>query len=220
MNSRRNFIVKGGLAATALVAANPFKSIASAAPVLPGINSTNSVLLLHATTTSKFNQAVNTVAKLKRQNSNAVTLHTQAGVLSDINFDAKLPITSYQIIFKGNIKIGVIGSENVSIDEINAIAGLLKKDKQCNLVVCLSQLGFKNKFAIDDIQLAQASANIDVIISNADNSTTPHSMVILNKNQEEVIISPTNDIKSVGKIDIRFDKSGKKNNISLSTVAA
>jgi len=209
MNSRRKFLVQGGLATTALLAVNPFKSIAaSSATILPGINSSNSVMLLHASNTSSDN--INTLNKLKRQNSNTVLL----------NKDIVPSPESYQVIFKGNIKIGVINTNNLSVSAINALAGTLKKNKACHLVVCLSQLGFKNKASIDDITLAQQSENVDVIISAANNKTTVHPMIMLNKQNAEVIINPTNDIAAVGKIDISFDKSGKKRNISLSNLAA
>jgi 2',3'-cyclic-nucleotide 2'-phosphodiesterase (5'-nucleotidase family) len=209
MHTRRKFLVQGSLATTALLAANPFKSIASGtAALLPGVNSSNSVMLLHTSNTSSDN--INTLNKLKRQNSNTVVL----------NKDMVPSQESYQIIFKGNIKIGLISTNNVSVSEINALSGFLKKSKSCNLVVCLSKLGFKNTNSIDDIKLAQQSEQVDVIISAGDNKTTVHPTIMLNKHNEEVIIHPTNDIASVGKIDIRFDKSGKKKNVSLSNVAA
>jgi 2',3'-cyclic-nucleotide 2'-phosphodiesterase (5'-nucleotidase family) len=209
MNTRRKFLVQGGLATTALLAVNPFKSIAvGSSTLLPGINSTNSVMLLHTSNGSSDN--INTINKLKRKNSNTVLL----------NKDIVPSQESYQIIFKGNIKIGVINTANIPVSEINALAGLLKKDKNCQLVVCVSQLGFKNIHSIDDIKLAQQSEHVDVIVSAANNKTAVHPTIMLNKHNAEVIINPTNDIASVGKIDISFDKKGNKKNVSLSNVAA
>jgi hypothetical protein len=209
MNSRRKFLVQGGLATTALLAVNPFKSIASGTTsLLPGINSSNSVMLLHTSDTSADN--VNTLNKLKRQNSNAVVLNK--GIVPSQE--------SYQIIFKGNIKIGVININAISVNEINALAGLLKKSKNCQLVVCVSQLGFKNTSSIDDIKLAQQSEHVDVIVSTSNNKTTVHPTIMLNKHNEEVIINPTNDIASIGKIDISFDRKGKKKHVAIGMTAA
>jgi hypothetical protein len=209
MNSRRKFLVQGSLATTALLAANPFKSIAvGTADLLPGINSTNSIMLLHTSNTSSDN--INTLNKLKRQNSNTVLL----------NKDTVPSSESYQIIFKGNIKIGVISTGAISVNEINALAGFLKKSKSCNLVVCLSQLGFKNTNSFDDIKLAQQSEQVDVIVSAGNNKTTVHPMIMLNKHHAEVIINPTNDIASIGKIDIRFDRKGQKKHVAIGTSAA
>ena len=209
MNSRRKFLVQGSLATTALLAVNPFRSIVvGTADLLPGINSTNSIMLLHTSNTSSDN--INTLNKLKRQNSNTVLLNKEMVPSQE----------SYQIIFKGNIKIGVISTNNVSVSEINALAGFLKKSKSCNLVVCLSQLGFKNTNSFDDIKLAQQSEQVDVIVSAANNKTTVHPTIMLNKHNAEVIINPTNDIASVGKIDIRFDRKGQKKHVAIGTSAA
>jgi 2',3'-cyclic-nucleotide 2'-phosphodiesterase (5'-nucleotidase family) len=209
MHSRRNFLVQGSLATTAFLAANPFKSIASGTvSLLPGINSTNSVMLLHTSSTSSDNITI--INKLKRQNSNSVLLNNDMMSSGD----------AYQIVFKGNIKIGVISTDNNSVNEINALAGLLKKEKNCHLIVCVSQLGFMNQTSIDDIKLAQQSEHVDVIISTGNNRTRVHPTVLLNKHNEEVIINPTNDIASVGKIDISFDRKGKKRQVAIGMTAA
>ena len=83
-------------------------------------------------------------------------------------------------MYKGNIKIGIIGAginmkglvgADVNgkiqyinpVKELSSIATMLKKEKKCQLVICLSHLGYKNKKAIDDITFAKQSKDIDIL---------------------------------------------------------
>jgi 5'-nucleotidase len=274
MNSRKDFIVKSGLATVALLATKPFGSLAFAALTT---SDNSSVLLLHTSNsyTTNFDKAVNTMSALKKEFGNTVLLdavnvtsstnnkyarNKNLALMQSAGYDAMLPgnidleekdntavsmvasnyainnsgfskkVEPYKIIYKGDIKIGIIGAgtdmSNVSntaastvtykdpIEEINMLATYLKKEKNCNLVVCLSHLGYKNKNAMDDITLAQNSVHVDVIISS-NNDKVQHTLVQRNKNNEEVIIDPTGDMTTLGKIAIGFDKKGKKNHISI-----
>lgn len=91
-------------------------------------------------------------------------------------------IQPYQIFKKDGIKIGVFGigialeglvaetlfGNTKYLDPIaraQAIANTLKNDKNCDLIVCLSHLGYKyesNKAS--DIVLANSTTNIDIIL--------------------------------------------------------
>jgi 5'-nucleotidase len=89
-------------------------------------------------------------------------------------------ITPYTIIEKNGIKIGIIGVcvdlQGVALpnnyqgmiykDPIKIANRLSKKLKKsgCDLVVCLSHLGYENQDIVDDIELAEKSKNIDIII--------------------------------------------------------
>lgn len=219
MNSRKDFIVKSGLATVALLATKPFGSLASAALTT---SDNSSVLLLHTSNSYTTN------IDLEEKDNTAVSMVASNYAVNNSGFSKK--VEPYKIIYKGDIKIGIIGAgtdmSNVSntaastvtykdpVEEINMLATYLKKEKNCNLVVCLSHLGYKNKNAMDDITLAQNSVHVDVIISS-NNDKVQHTLVQRNKNNEEVIIDPTGDMTTLGKIAIGFDKKGKKNHISI-----
>ncbi|MCF0058482.1 bifunctional UDP-sugar hydrolase/5'-nucleotidase [Dyadobacter sp. CY356] len=88
----------------------------------------------------------------------------------------------YKIFKKQGIKIGVFGlgielaglvdKKNYGdiiyqdpIAKANATAGLLKNDLDCDLVICLSHLGYKYKEEkVSDQILAQSTRNIDLVI--------------------------------------------------------
>src|SRR5690606_33194425 len=88
----------------------------------------------------------------------------------------------YIIIEKGGIRIGITG---VGIDVtglvdpnnhkgityldpipvVNRIAQMLKENKKCDLVICLSHLGYKYEDdKVDDLKLAARSRHLDIIL--------------------------------------------------------
>jgi 5'-nucleotidase len=92
----------------------------------------------------------------------------------------------------------------------------LKKEKNCAIVVCLSQLGYENKNTPDDITLAKESTDLDIIIGGHAENFHLHAIVALNHNNSEVIIhSASGNSFDCGKIEIDFDKQGRKNHISF-----
>ena len=88
----------------------------------------------------------------------------------------------YQIFKKGGLKIGVFGiglelkglvadanyGDTLYLDPVktaNEIAALLKHDFNCDLVICLSHLGYQYDYdKISDQTLAKNTSNIDLII--------------------------------------------------------
>lgn len=142
----------------------------------------------------------------------------------------------YKIVQKGNIKVGIIGAGiNMQglvasgfastiqytdpVNELSAIAAMLKKEKKCQLVVCLSHLGYKNEKAIDDLQLASQSSAIDVIIGGHSHTFMQAPQIVLNKQQQEVIINHAGFGGAVlGSIDIAFDDHGNKNMITVNNL--
>ena len=139
----------------------------------------------------------------------------------------------YKIMYKGNIKIGIIGAGiNMKglvggdvngkiqyknpIKELSSIAAMLKKEKKCNLVICLSHLGFKNKKATDDIVFAKQSKDIDVIIGGHSHTFMQSPCIVLNKQGQEVIINHAGyGGIALGNINISFDDDGYKNMVSF-----
>jgi 5'-nucleotidase len=135
----------------------------------------------------------------------------------------QLKTASYKIMWKGNIKVAVIGAGRLANDcvscgdpltEINELATMLKQDKHCDMVVCLSQLGYKNKKSADDITLARQSTAIDIILGGSSKKFMQRPSIVLNKNKQEVIINHAGHSGIVlGRMDICFDEQRRKNKV-------
>ena len=125
----------------------------------------------------------------------------------------------YKIITKGNTRTGIISArpeESNIIQKIRTLSTWLKKEKNCTMVVCLSQLGYKNKNTPDDITLAKASSHLDIIVGGHAENFHMHPVVALNSNNAEVIIhSASGNSFACGKIEIDFDELGRKNQVSF-----
>ncbi|MBL0145736.1 MAG: hypothetical protein IPP48_08220 [Chitinophagaceae bacterium] len=141
-------------------------------------------------------------------------------MVTDIN--TTLTNESYRIVYKGDIKVGVIkalAGEKNTVQRINTLSAYLKKEKDCQLVVCLSQLGFKNKVVLDDIKLAQQSTNVDVIIGGHLSNFSAYPFVAQNTNKAEVIIqSATDNGFALGNIEIEFDNTLAKKSIAINNL--
>lgn len=125
----------------------------------------------------------------------------------------------YKLISKNGIKTAVISVKTGDADivnSVNTLAAHLKNEKGCSMVVCLSQLGYKNNSGLDDITLAEKSTNIDVIIGGHATNFAKRPMTARNKNKAEVILHSAAGRKSpVGEIRIGFDNAGNKNAVGF-----
>lgn len=222
-NTRRKFLVQGSMLTTALVAVKPFDALATLASPFTG-DSFRQVTFLH--TSLAGSAAASHIKKIKYDSSNPVLLNVNnneqeqplqydaaTGALPE-NFDG-----TYKIITKGQYRIAVIetaAGEGNNAEQVNHLAGFLKKDENCDLVVCISQLGFKNRSSIDDIRLAQRSENLDIIIGKKSASSPKQPYIALNKKRAEVILQYSDEQETaIGKIKIAFDKNGGKRNIEI-----
>jgi hypothetical protein len=222
MKSRRNFIQNGSFAAMALLASKPFTTLAN--KTTPSIASTlgnSQVNFLHSTNFTVLQQA----GKLKKATGAIFLNPTKSNSHNVFNKGVDVEMSAienedYQIVYKDTIKIGVLtanADENLVIEKVNYLAGYLKNTKACDVVVCLSTLGFKIENTIDDLTLAEKSTHLDVIISGHQNNFCQRPYITLNSKKEEVIINHNaSNMNDVGKISIGFDKrTGKKNNIEF-----
>jgi len=238
MNTRRKFLLQSSMATTAFFAANPFKTFSNTIAPVAGVSvHNNKVIFLH----TSGHKAVNPYQKLKHvaglaKGSAAVALLHAGDKLQDIpaglEFDATMEQASdisfvaknYKTFYKGDIKIAVItardGEANV-IKRTNDLAAYLKNEKKCHIVVCLSQLGYKNKNSVDDINLAQHSSCLDIIIGGHPSNYFAHTVVAANANKSEVIIqvAPGNSF-GFGNIEVGFDKTGNKNALAINNLVA
>lgn len=135
----------------------------------------------------------------------------------------------YKIFKKGKIKIGVFGlgieltglvSENLIagtkyLDPVvkgNETAAILKKEKNCDLVICLSHLGYQysdNK--VSDKRLANESENIDLIIGGHTHTFLDAPVVFKNKKGDDVLVNQVGWAGiNLGRLDFDFTKSSAK----------
>jgi hypothetical protein len=230
MNTRRKFLFSGSMATAALLTAKPFTTIANSLSSLTGFSINNNSLVLAHTgnaMSAAANETLQHVTKLKNSHANLILLHAgnTAPAIQPV-YDASLhsgesysvSANDYKIIYKGDIKTGVItaSSKSASAESINALAVYLKKEKNCQLVVCLSQLGYKSSTGLNDLALATASTHLDVIIGGHATNFCTRPFIAQNKNKEEVIINhaATNGL-ALRKIEIGFNKRGNRSQVAF-----
>ena len=151
------------------------------------------------------------------------------------NTQLKNKVQPYKIFNKKGIKIGVFGigiqldglvpkalyGETIYLDPIekaNATALLLKKEMDCDLVICLSHLGYKyNDRKVSDQILAKNSSHIDLIIGGHTHTFLNEPEKISNKEGKEVNVSQVGWAGiNLGRIDYYFE-AGKKNKTANGT---
>jgi 5'-nucleotidase len=146
----------------------------------------------------------------------------------------------YKIFKKGKIKIGVFGvsiegrgliPDNLfgatqyldPIQKANEMADVLRNEKDCDMVICLSHLGYQYKDEkVSDEVMAKETQNIDLIIGGHTHTFFDKPLTYKNKKGDDVIVNQVGWAGIVlGRLDFEFSKfSGKKmvqnHNISVS----
>ncbi len=140
-------------------------------------------------------------------------------------------IAKYKITTIDNIKIGILGigiqldglvNENLyaglkyldPIKTANQYAEFLKKEENCNLVICLSHLGheYKNE-SISDLKLARKTKNINIIIGGHTHTFLQEAKKVKNIENKDVLVNQAGwGALSLGRLDLFFDKN--KNEIN------
>lgn len=139
-------------------------------------------------------------------------------------------IKPYKIFVKNGIKIGVFGlgiklsglvnkdayKDTKYLDPIGItqdITRKLKDEEQCDLIICLSHLGYfykKYPDKICDIALAKQTSNIDLIIGGHTHTFLKKPTIEKNSDGENVLINQVGCYGLIlGKIDFYFDKNTK-----------
>ena len=151
------------------------------------------------------------------------------------NYDFKNTILNtlvkpYKIFFKDGIKIGVFGlgielhnlvspelfKETNYLDPIEITKDItreLKENENCDLIICLSHLGYhyKNTQKVSDLKLAAATKDIDLIIGGHTHTFLPKPTLVKNINNETVIVNQVGAYGvNLGRIDFYFDKQNNK----------
>lgn len=130
------------------------------------------------------------------------------------NYDFKNTVLNnivkpYKIIIKDGIKIGIFGLGvqldglvdkklyketvyNNPIEVAQDVTRILKEEKKCDVVICLSHLGFKYKDEPEkpsDVILAQKTKNIDLIIGGHTHTFLDKPVIEKNSEGKEVLIN-------------------------------
>ncbi len=144
----------------------------------------------------------------------------------------------YRVFNKGGIKIGVFGlgikleglvgkkqyQETKYLDPIeiaNHYSTFLRLVKNCDLVVCLSHLGYeyKGETKISDVVLAQKTRGIDLILGGHTHTFLDEPKTFLNSEHKEVLVNQVGFAGlMLGRIDFEFDQKKSIKSISYSSL--
>jgi len=135
-------------------------------------------------------------------------------------------VKPYKIIVKDGIKIGIFGlgvqleglvdknmyKETVYNDPITTaqdMSRILKEEKKCDLVICLSHIGYHYSNAperVSDLKLAKATKDIDLIIGGHTHTFLPKPTIEKNSVNNNVLINQVGCYGLyLGKIDFYFE---------------
>lgn len=160
--------------------------------------------------------------------------HTKFDFVS-ANYDFKNTILNdivkpYKIIIKDGIKIGIFGLGvqldglvdkklyketvyNNPIEVAQDMTQILKEEKKCDLVICLSHLGFKYKDEPEkpsDILLAQKTKNIDLIIGGHTHTFLDKPVIEKNSEGKDVLINQVGCFGlNLGRIDFYLSNNNE-----------
>lgn len=146
-------------------------------------------------------------------------------------------VAPYTILERGGLKIGVFGL-GIELDGLvppalygttnylnpleraRETAALLRNNKRCDLVVCLSHLGYRYRDdKVDDIKLAQNSRDVDVILGGHTHTFLRQPTEIPNERGEPVIVNQVGfGGLYVGRLDVSFPGGGRRRCVSCSNL--
>lgn len=135
----------------------------------------------------------------------------------------------YKIFDKSGIKVGVFGLGieldglvnkrmygNTVFSDPEATAAqmsfMLKKEKKCDLVICISHLGYKYRSKkVSDHVIAKKSKYIDVIIGGHTHSFFDRALTYKNSDGKEIMVCQAGCYGvRMGRLDYFFEKKSKK----------
>ncbi|MGB5418519.1 bifunctional metallophosphatase/5'-nucleotidase [Algibacter sp.] len=137
----------------------------------------------------------------------------------------------YKVFKKDGIKIGVFGlgielsglvapdmfKETKYLDPLEVsqdMARILKYEERCDLIICLSHLGYYYKNSpnkISDLTLAKATKDIDLIIGGHTHTFLRKPTVVKNSEDKNMLVNQVGCYGiNLGKIDFYFDSEKNK----------
>jgi len=152
------------------------------------------------------------------------------------NYDFKNTIMDthvkpYKVLVRDGIKIGIFGlgiqldglvgkkmyKETEYLDPIETsqeMTRILKEQEKCDLIICLSHIGYyykDNPDKICDLNLAKATKDIDLIIGGHTHTFLPKPTVVKNKDSKNVLVNQVGCYGiNLGRIDFYFDANKNK----------
>jgi len=139
--------------------------------------------------------------------------------------ELKKYVKPWLIVKSGKLRVGIVsaninpegliakpGNEGlIWLDPLKTVderAAWLKKRKQCDLVICLSHLGFRmGEKEADDLKLAAGSRNIDVILGGHTHSFFKEPVIQKNLDGHDVMINQVGTAGIyVGRLDLKVGK--------------
>ncbi len=142
------------------------------------------------------------------------------------NTDLNTHVKPYKVFTKSGIKIGVFGlgielkglvdkklyKETKYLDPVEIstdMVRLLKEEEHCDLVICLSHLGYnysRNPKKVSDLKLAEATKDIDLIIGGHTHTFLPKPTIVKNKEGKNTLVNQVGCYGLyLGQIDFYFD---------------
>lgn len=140
-------------------------------------------------------------------------------------------VKPYKVFKKDGIKIGIFGlgialdglvdkkmsKETKYLDPIETaqeMTRILKSQEHCDLIICLSHLGYYYKNSpdkISDLNLAKATKDIDLIIGGHTHTFLPKPTVAQNSEGNNVLVNQVGCFGiNLGRIDFYFDNDKNK----------
>ncbi|SHN08460.1 bifunctional UDP-sugar hydrolase/5'-nucleotidase [Polaribacter sp. KT 15] len=140
-------------------------------------------------------------------------------------------VKPYKIIVKDGIKIGIFGlgieleglvgkkmyKETGYLDPVEIsqdITKKLKNEENCDLIICLSHLGYyykNNPNKISDLNLAKATKDIDLIIGGHTHTFLPKPTLVKNLDDKNILVNQVGAYGiNLGRIDFYFDENKNK----------
>lgn len=140
-------------------------------------------------------------------------------------------VKPYKILIRDGIKIGIFGlgvelqglvdknlyKETIYNDPIESaqeMTRILKQDNKCDLIICLSHLGYyygNKPENICDLKLAEETKDIDLIIGGHTHTFLDKPTVVKNRDHKNVLVNQVGCYGiNLGKIDFYFDSNSNK----------
>lgn len=123
----------------------------------------------------------------------------------------KIGLTGVGIEMNGLVPTGLYGNTRYldPIQRATEEADILKHDEKCDLVICLSHLGYKyDREKVSDIHLAQNSRSIDLILGGHTHTFMDKPDYYRNKDGQYVMINQVGWAGlRLGRIDVAFERN-------------
>lgn len=140
-------------------------------------------------------------------------------------------VKPYKTFIRDGIKIGVFGLGikleglvgkklyketvyNYPIETAQDMSRILKEDEECDLVICLSHLGYyykNNPEEVSDLVLARQTKDIDLIIGGHTHTFLPKPTIEKNKDGKNVLVNQVGCYGLyIGQVDFYFEAGEEK----------